>query len=125
MQRFDNIEGIELHSTLVDIPQGYQNIDIEIPTHNNSNNKKPMVVSGGKMLGKVERVQKTTVITANILETKTSGETKQTFLDSFKDDAENWATYEQQMKRLLWKHRNVFAMTHHELGKCNITEHRI
>ena len=31
--------------------------------------------------------------------------------------------YKDDIIELLWKHRNVFAMNHNELGKCDLTEH--
>ena len=49
---------------------------------------------------------------------------KDAFVGLFNRDA--WpAAYRDQLEDLLWKNRDVFATSHHELGKCDITKHEI
>ena len=49
---------------------------------------------------------------------------KDDFVKLFNRDA--WpAAYRNQLEDLLWKNRDVFATSHHELGKCDITKHEI
>ena len=115
-----------LQSKTVIIPKHHKSIEVEIPALNIPSKKriaKIYTINNGRTIGTVANISHTIQCPANKKNTSASDVTKEEFIGKFH---KTWpADISSQVEDLLWHHRNVFAMDHTSLGKCDMTEHDI
>ena len=108
-------------STTVIIPKHHKSVTMKVPVFPTQKKTKHHVRSG-IAIGTTASVSHT----FNVPHTPLSDNkiiNKEDFLKMF-DQA--WPSeYKHDIEDLLWKHRHVFALSHNDLGKCDVTDHHI
>ena len=115
-----------LQSKTVIIPKHHKSIEVEIPALNIPSKKqiaKVSTINNGRTIGTVPNIPHTIRFPAHNKNTSASDFTREEFIGKFHH---TWpAEISSQVEDLLWHHRNLFAMDHTSLGKCDVTEHDI
>ena len=119
-------------ATTVHIPKYHSVIFFELPVFNTKEAR--LLYKTGQPLGSASPLshsiplamsnlqQNPSIATTHV--NNTSNVTKEEFLQQFNSD--QWPDHMRcRIEKLLWYHKDTFALSHHELGKCDMFQHVI
>ena len=108
-----------LPSTTIVIPKHHKNVVLKVPLLSEENKH----VHVNNVIGVVSSVSYTYNMSPESHTPESINISKEEYIRKF--DQQWPEEYKDDIIELLWKHRNVFAMNHSELGKCDLTEHHM
>ena len=108
-----------LPSTTIVIPKHHKNVVMKVPLLSEENKH----VHVNNVIGVVSSVSYTYNMSPESHTPESINISKEEYISKF--DQQWPEEYTDDIIELLWKHRNVFAMNHSELGKCDLTEHHM
>ena len=113
-----------ISTSTVTVPKNSTNVTWEITTMPTTSTNKTVKLLPGATIGSICPMREEIYISTGEEPNQTTSDGKQKFLDLF--EKESWPTnITKDIEGLLWHYRDVFALSHHELGCFNRTKHEI
>ena len=112
-------------ATTINVPRNATYVNCELATIPTRATSKQTKVLTGATIGSVCPIKEEVYISTEVDEpSQADGDDKQKFLDLF--ERESWPSdITNDIEGLLWHYRDVFALSHHQLGCFNRTKHEI
>ena len=113
-----------ISASTVTVPKNSTNVTWEITTMPTTSTNKTVKLLPGATIGSICPMREEIYISTGEEPSQATSDGKQKFLDLF--EKESWPTaITKDIEGLLWHYRDVFALSHHELGCFNRTKHEI
>ena len=113
-----------ISTSTVTVPKNSTNVTWEITTMPTTSTNKTVKLLPGATIGSICPMREEIYISSGEEPSQATSDGKQKFLDLF--EKESWPTnITKDIEGLLWHYRDVFALSHHELGCFNRTKHEI
>ena len=113
-----------ISTSTVTVPKNSTNVTWEITTMPTTSTNTTVKLLPGATIGSICPMREEIYISTGEEPNQATSDGKQKFLDLF--EKESWPTnITKDIEGLLWHYRDVFALSHHELGCFNRTKHEI